>query len=104
MNKAQMYHDMTTDELKAKFLNLKNELFNLRFQHSTGQLKNPLSLNSVKKDIARVLTILKEREAALPRNKGKVIVKSKTPAKAEAKAEEKPKAPVKATGAKGGSK
>ena len=98
MNKAQVYHDMTTEELKSKFLNLKNELFNLRFQHSTGQLKNPLSLNSVKKDIARVLTILKEREAALPRNKGKEV--AKTEKKAQAKTEAKPKA----AGAKGGSK
>jgi large subunit ribosomal protein L29 len=57
-----MYHDMTTDELKAKYADLKNELFNLRFQHATGQLKDPLQIRKVKKDIARVLTILKERE------------------------------------------
>ena len=62
MNRAQMYHDMTTDELKQKYADLKNELFNLRFQHTTGQLKDALQLRRVKKDIARVLTILKERE------------------------------------------
>jgi large subunit ribosomal protein L29 len=62
MNKAQQYHDMTTQELAAKHTSLKNELFNLRFQQTTGQLKNPLMIRTVKKDIARVLTIIKERE------------------------------------------
>ena len=71
MNKANHYHQMTTPELQAEYTNKKQELFNLRFQHSTGQLKNPLLLNTVKKDIARVMTVLKEREAQLPRNKGK---------------------------------
>ena len=77
MNRAQLYHDMTTVELKEKFTSLKNELFNLRFQHSTGQLKNPLALSTVKKDIARVLTVLQERDAQLPRNKGKADNKGK---------------------------
>ena len=71
MNRAQLYHDMTTGELKEKYLSLKNELFNLRFQHTTGQLKNPLALDTVKKDIARVLTVLKERETNAPKNPGK---------------------------------
>ena len=71
MNRAQMYHDMTTVELKQKHADLKNELFNLRFQQTTGQLKNPLMLRQVKKDIARVLTILKERELNLPQSGGK---------------------------------
>ena len=71
MNRAQLYHDMTTSELKEKYLSLKNELFNLRFQHTTGQLKNPLMLDTVKKDIARVLTVLRERETDAPRNPGK---------------------------------
>ncbi|MDR0462210.1 MAG: 50S ribosomal protein L29 [Christensenellaceae bacterium] len=62
MNKAKQFHDMTTDELNAKVTSLKNELFNLRFQQTTGQLKNPLMLRAVKKDIARALTIIKERE------------------------------------------
>ena len=71
MNKAELYHNMTTSELSAKYNDLKNELFNLRFQHTTGQLKNTLALNIVKKDIARVLTILKERETNAPKNPGK---------------------------------
>ena len=75
MNRAMHYQNMTTQELKSEFTNKKQELFNLRFQHSTGQLKNPLLLNTVKKDIARVLTILREREEQLPRNPGKKIVK-----------------------------
>ena len=84
MNRAQLYHNMTTTELRDKFVNLKNELFNLRFQHTTGQLKNPLVLDTVKKDIARVLTILKEREANLPRNKGKQKTKEEKKPKSNA--------------------
>ena len=75
MDRAQMYHDMTTAELKEKQASLKQELFNLRFQHTTGQLKNPLMLNTVKKDIARVMTILNERENNLPKNPGKKTAK-----------------------------
>ena len=71
MNRAEMYHNMTTTELKEKLASLKQELFNLRFQHSTGQLKNPLQIDTVKKDIARVMTILKEREINVPKNTGK---------------------------------
>jgi len=71
MNRAEHYHQMTTAELNAEYMNKKQELFNLRFQHSVGQLKNPLMLPEVKKDIARVLTILKERELNVPKNQGK---------------------------------
>jgi len=62
MGKAQQIHDLTTAELTTKYNDLKQELFNLRFQQTTGQLKNPLAIRTVKKDIARVMTILKERE------------------------------------------
>ena len=71
MDRAQMYHDLTTEELREKQASLKNELFNLRFQQTTGQLKNPLMIRTVKKDIARVMTILRERELGLARNGGK---------------------------------
>ena len=54
--------EMTNDELVAKLAQLKEELFNLRFRHATGQLENPNVLNGVKKDIARVKTVLRERE------------------------------------------
>jgi len=70
MNKARHYHEMTTDELNAAHSSLKNELFNLRFQQTTGQLKSPLQIRTVKKDIARVLTVLKERELGIEKKKG----------------------------------
>ena len=54
--------EMTETELAAELKKKKNELFNLRFQHVTGQLDNPIKMRDVKKDIARVLTIMRERE------------------------------------------
>ena len=60
--KAKEIKEMTNDELVAKLAQLKEELFNLRFRHATGQLGNPNVLNGVKKDIARVKTVLRERE------------------------------------------
>ena len=60
--KAKELKEMTTDELVAKLESLKEELFNLRFRHATGQLENPNMLRFVKKDIARVKTIICERE------------------------------------------
>ncbi|KKI50892.1 LSU ribosomal protein L29p (L35e) [Christensenella hongkongensis] len=54
--------EMTKDELIAKLSDLKTEFFNLRFQLATGQLNNPSSIQFVKKDIARVKTVLKEME------------------------------------------
>lgn len=67
--KAKQFHEMSTDELKVKLKDLKQELFNLRFQHATGQLSNPLMLNVCKKDIARVMTILRQRELGIKRAK-----------------------------------
>ena len=55
---------MTNEELQTKLVALKAELFNLRFSHATGNLTNPMQLNAVKKDIARVKTIIREREIA----------------------------------------
>jgi len=60
--KANKLRDMTVDELVRKVDNLKEELFNLRFQMATGQLENPMRIKEVKKDIARAKTILRERE------------------------------------------
>ena len=59
--KTKNFREMTTEELNTKLKDLKVELFNMRFQHATGQLANPMSLNTIKKDIAKVKTILKER-------------------------------------------
>ena len=60
--KTTEFRNMTNAELNEKLKALKVELFNLRFSHATGQLTNPMQLNSVKKDIAKVKTILRERE------------------------------------------
>ena len=60
--KANKVHEMTTEELKLKLTALKKELFNLRFSHATGQLSNPMVMVTCKRDIARVLTVLRQRE------------------------------------------
>ena len=62
--KAKNFRDMTNEELETKLKSLKQELFNLRFSNATGQLANPMQLNFVKKDIARIKTVLKQRELA----------------------------------------
>ena len=54
--------DLSTEELNQKVEELKAELFNLRFQHATNQLDNPRVITEVKRMIARVKTILRERE------------------------------------------
>lgn len=60
--KTKDLRQMTNEELNEKLKSLKVELFNLRFSHATGGLKNPVILNTTKKDIAKVKTILRERE------------------------------------------
>lgn len=54
--------NLTDEELNKKLQELKTELFNLRFRHASGQLENPMSINLVKKDIARVNTVIRERQ------------------------------------------
>ena len=54
--------EMTDVELRAELDKMKQELFNLRFQHVTGQLENPLRMREVKRNIARVKTIIREKE------------------------------------------
>ena len=61
--KANEIKDMTVDELNSKLAELKQELFNLRFQHAVNQLENPKRLQAVKKDIARVKTFIREQES-----------------------------------------
>ena len=53
---------MTEIELNAELDKMKKELFNLRFQHVTGQLDNPVKMREVKRNIARVKTIIREKE------------------------------------------
>ncbi|MEN6472176.1 MAG: 50S ribosomal protein L29 [Clostridiaceae bacterium] len=59
--KANELRKMTTEELAAKEKELKQELFNLRFQLAVGQLTNPQRIRECKKDVARVKTLLCER-------------------------------------------
>ena len=54
--------EMTVVELNTELDKMKKELFNLRFQHVTGQLENPVKMRELKKDIARVKTIMREKE------------------------------------------
>ena len=54
--------EMTDVELSAELDKMKQELFNLRFQHVTGQLENPVKMREVKRNIARVKTIIREKE------------------------------------------
>ena len=60
--KANEVRQLTNQELDSRLLELKSELFNLRFQLATGQLDNPMRIKAVRKDIARVKTIMRERE------------------------------------------
>ena len=60
--KASEIRDMNIDEMEQKLSDLKEELFNLSFQHEIGQLENPQRMNETKRDIARVKTIIREVE------------------------------------------
>lgn len=60
--KASEIRELTAKELSDKLTDLKAELFNLRFQHAINQLENPMRLNLVKKDIARVKTQIRANE------------------------------------------
>ena len=54
--------EMTDLELNAELAKMKKDLFNMRFQHVTGQLENPIKMREVKRNIARVKTIIRENE------------------------------------------
>lgn len=60
--KAEEIRELPDSELEEKLNQAKVELFNLRFQHATGQLDNPKKIKFVRRDIARLQTIIKERE------------------------------------------
>lgn len=60
--KAKELREKSVNELNQSIVDLKTELFNLRFQLATGELDNPMRINKVKKDIARIKTVLRERE------------------------------------------
>ena len=61
LNKSR---EMSEAELNAELTKMKKDLFNLRFQHVTGQLENPVLLRETRRDIARVKTIIREKELA----------------------------------------
>ena len=60
--KASEIKDLSMEEMLRKLDDLKEELFNLRFQHETGQLENPQKMKQTKRDIARVKTLIKQFE------------------------------------------
>ncbi len=80
--KAQNFASMTDKELANKLADLKAELFNLRFSHATGNLANPLALKTCKKDIAKVKTIIRERELGLANSPAPVSETKKVAKKA----------------------
>jgi len=67
MMNATELRELPDDELRQQFAEGKEELFNLRFQIVTGQLDNPRRIAEVKREIARVLTVMREREIAAAR-------------------------------------
>ncbi|RMF97654.1 MAG: 50S ribosomal protein L29 [Candidatus Schekmanbacteria bacterium] len=60
--KAKELRELTDEELKRKETDLREEIFNLRFRNSSGQVESPSKIRAAKKDLARVLTILRERQ------------------------------------------
>jgi len=60
--KASNFESMSNEELTAKIADLKTELFNLRFRLATGQLDNVMQLSAVRKDIARALTVQRQKQ------------------------------------------
>ena len=66
--KASEIRELTKEEIQTKLKTLKEELFNLRFQLAINQLDNPTRIKAVKKDIARVLTVIREQELESSKN------------------------------------
>lgn len=61
-SELEKIREMNQDELQAKLKDLKEELFNLRFQHAINQLDNPMRLKAVKKEIAIIKTVVRENQ------------------------------------------
>ena len=62
--KIEKIREFSENDLEKELNRMKNELFNLRFQHVTGQLENPIRMREVKRDIARIKTVIRENELA----------------------------------------
>ena len=60
--KAKQMRELSDEDLAVRLRDTRKELFNLRFQHATGQLDNPHKLNATRREIARLLTTIKQRE------------------------------------------
>lgn len=63
MNASEL-HDKTPDQLREELVNLKKEQFNLRFQAATGALENPARMKTVRRNVARVMTVLNQKAAS----------------------------------------
>lgn len=61
--KAEKIREMTVDEIGARIADASQEVFNLRFQHATGQLENPMRLKQAKREVARLKTILNQKQS-----------------------------------------
>lgn len=88
--KIEKIRTQSDAELNKMLADLKSELFNLRFSNATGSLQNPMALETCKKDIARVKTIIRERELGIsqpvkPQTEVKKTVKKTTAKKVETK-------------------
>jgi large subunit ribosomal protein L29 len=66
-NKASRFREMTADEIQTRVSELREELFNLRFRNTMKQLDNPLKIRESRREMARLLTVLKEKERAAAR-------------------------------------
>ncbi len=62
--KASRYREMSADEIQTRVAELREELFNLRFRNTMKQLDNPLKIRESRREMARLLTVLKEKESA----------------------------------------
>ena len=90
--KAQQVRGMTVDQLDDELIKLKKEQFNLRFQAASGQLENTARVRQIRRDLARIKTIARQKPAA----EAGVKVKAEVKGEAKAKAKTKPKAKTKA--------
>ena len=68
--KAETFRVNSSDELKTKLVELKKEQFNLRFRQASGELENPARMKSVRREIARIKTVLGEQTAASTKAEG----------------------------------
>lgn len=73
--KINELREKTKEELELKLLDIKKTLFNLKFQKATGQLENPVKIRNLRKDIARIGTLLKEKELGLDKKNNEKVNK-----------------------------